>query len=76
MAANARTRVAENRWDNVDIVVGDAMTAPLPADLDAALFFLAISTPAPREPPRVLWRLWGALGSVESAGWIHAAVVG
>jgi hypothetical protein len=29
-----------------------------------------------REPPRVLWRLWGALGSVESAGWIHAAVVG
>jgi ubiquinone/menaquinone biosynthesis C-methylase UbiE len=40
MTAHARTRVAENRWDNVDIVIGDATTAPLPADLDAALFFL------------------------------------
>jgi ubiquinone/menaquinone biosynthesis C-methylase UbiE len=40
MAAHARTRVAENRWDNVDIVIGDATTAPLPADVDAALFFL------------------------------------
>jgi phosphatidylethanolamine/phosphatidyl-N-methylethanolamine N-methyltransferase len=40
MAAHARTRVAENRWDNVDIVVGDAATAPLPADVDGALFFL------------------------------------
>ncbi len=28
------------------------------------------------EPPWVSWRLWGALGLVESAGWIHAAVVG
>jgi SAM-dependent methyltransferase len=40
MVAHARTRVAENRWDNVDIVVGDAATAPLPADVDGALFFL------------------------------------
>jgi ubiquinone/menaquinone biosynthesis C-methylase UbiE len=40
MAAHARTRVAENGWDNVDIVVGDAATAPLPADMDGALFFL------------------------------------
>jgi SAM-dependent methyltransferase len=40
MAAHARSRVAENRWDNVDIVVGDATTAQLPADVDAALFFL------------------------------------
>jgi SAM-dependent methyltransferase len=40
MAARARTRVAANRWDNVDIVVGDAATAPLPADVDGALFFL------------------------------------
>jgi SAM-dependent methyltransferase len=40
MAAHARTCVAENRWDNVDIVVGDAATAPLPADVDGALFFL------------------------------------
>jgi SAM-dependent methyltransferase len=40
MAAHARARAATNRWDNVDIVVGDAATAPLPADVDAALFFL------------------------------------
>ena len=40
MTAHARTRVAENSWDNVGIVVGDATTAPLPADVDGALFFL------------------------------------
>src|SRR4029453_16804964 len=40
MAAHARTRSATNRWDNVDIVVGDAATAPLPADVGGALFFL------------------------------------
>jgi ubiquinone/menaquinone biosynthesis C-methylase UbiE len=40
MAAHARTRAATNGWDNVDIVVGDAATAPLPADVDGALFFL------------------------------------
>jgi ubiquinone/menaquinone biosynthesis C-methylase UbiE len=40
MAAHARSRVATNRWDNVDIVVGDAATAPLPEDVDGALFFL------------------------------------
>ena len=40
MAAHARTRVAESRWDNVDVVVGNAATAPLPADADGALFFL------------------------------------
>ena len=40
MAAHARTRVAENKWNNVDIVLGDAMTAPLPQDVDGALFFL------------------------------------
>jgi ubiquinone/menaquinone biosynthesis C-methylase UbiE len=40
MAAHARTRVAKNRWDNIDIVVGNAATAPLPADMDGALLFL------------------------------------
>jgi SAM-dependent methyltransferase len=40
MAAHARARVAEARWDNVDIVVGDAATAPLPTAVDGALFFL------------------------------------
>jgi ubiquinone/menaquinone biosynthesis C-methylase UbiE len=40
MAARAQARVAENGWDNVDLVVADAATAPLPADVDGALFFL------------------------------------
>jgi SAM-dependent methyltransferase len=40
MAAHARARVDENGWDNVDIVVGDAATAPLPDEVDGALFFL------------------------------------
>ena len=40
MATRARARVAENKWGNVDIVVGDAATAPLPATVDGALFFL------------------------------------
>ena len=40
MAAHARNRVATNGWGNVDIVVGDAATAPLPANVDGALFFL------------------------------------
>lgn len=40
MAALARTRVVENGWDNIDVMVGDAATAPLPADVNGALFFL------------------------------------
>jgi ubiquinone/menaquinone biosynthesis C-methylase UbiE len=40
MAAHARNRVVTSGWDNVDIVVGDAATAPLPANVDGALFFL------------------------------------
>jgi ubiquinone/menaquinone biosynthesis C-methylase UbiE len=40
MAAHARARVVTNRWDNVDIVVGEAATAALPANVDGALFFL------------------------------------
>jgi ubiquinone/menaquinone biosynthesis C-methylase UbiE len=40
MAALARTGAAEGGWDNIDVVVGDAATVPLPADVDAALFFL------------------------------------
>src|SRR5205823_2020476 len=27
------------------------------------------------EPPRVAWRLWGALGSVEARNWPHATVL-
>jgi SAM-dependent methyltransferase len=41
MTAVARARVADAGWDNVDIVVSDAATAPLPRDADGALFFLA-----------------------------------
>jgi SAM-dependent methyltransferase len=40
MAAVARTRIADQGWDNVDLVVGDATQAPLPSDVDAVLFFL------------------------------------
>jgi ubiquinone/menaquinone biosynthesis C-methylase UbiE len=40
MAALARTRAADHGWDNIDVVVGDAATAPLPADVNGALFFL------------------------------------
>jgi ubiquinone/menaquinone biosynthesis C-methylase UbiE len=40
MATHARNRVATNGWGNVDVVVGDAATAPLPANVDGALFFL------------------------------------
>lgn len=40
MAAVARARVREAGWNNVDIVVSDAATAPLPLHADGALFFL------------------------------------
>ena len=39
MAAVARRRVDDERWDNVEVVVGDAATAPLPSDVDGILFF-------------------------------------
>jgi SAM-dependent methyltransferase len=41
MAAVARDRVAQAGWDNVDIIVSEATTAPLPTQADGALFFLA-----------------------------------
>jgi ubiquinone/menaquinone biosynthesis C-methylase UbiE len=40
MAAIARARVGEAGWDNVEVVVGEAASAPLPSDVDGALFFL------------------------------------
>ena len=40
MAAVARQRIADEGWDNVEVVVGDAATAPLPTGVDGALFFL------------------------------------
>lgn len=40
MAAVARSRVAEAGWGNVEILVGEAATVPLPAAVDGALFFL------------------------------------
>lgn len=36
----ARARISDAGWDNVEIVVGGAATAALPADVDGALFFL------------------------------------
>lgn len=49
MAAVARARIAEESWGNVEVVVGDASTATLPAPVDGALFFLThdlVRTPA------------------------------
>jgi SAM-dependent methyltransferase len=39
MAAVARQRVDDNGWTNVEVLVGDAATAPLPTDVDGILFF-------------------------------------
>lgn len=40
MAAIARARVTQAGWDNVDLIVDEAATAPLPTPADGALFFL------------------------------------
>jgi ubiquinone/menaquinone biosynthesis C-methylase UbiE len=40
MAAVARVRAAEAGWSNVEVVVGDAKTAPMPGMVDGALLFL------------------------------------
>lgn len=40
MAAVARQGISAHGWANVDIIVGDAATAPLPSDVDGILFFL------------------------------------
>lgn len=39
MAAVARRRIRDSDWANVEVVVGDAATAPLPSDVDGVLFF-------------------------------------
>lgn len=39
MAAVARERIARHAWENVEVVVGDAATAPLPSGLDGVLCF-------------------------------------
>ncbi len=40
MAAVARHRIADRGWTNVEVIVGDAVNAPMPDEVDAALFFL------------------------------------
>ena len=40
MAAVARQRIDDAGWDNVEVVVGDAASAPLPTGVDGVLFFL------------------------------------
>jgi ubiquinone/menaquinone biosynthesis C-methylase UbiE len=40
MTAVARARVTTAGWDNVDIIVSEAANAPLPTQVDGALFFL------------------------------------
>jgi ubiquinone/menaquinone biosynthesis C-methylase UbiE len=39
MAAVARQRIEAHGWKNVEVIVGDAVTAPLPTDVDGILFF-------------------------------------
>jgi hypothetical protein len=39
MAAVAHQRIEDNEWKNVEVLVGDAATAPLPRDVDGILFF-------------------------------------
>jgi SAM-dependent methyltransferase len=39
MAAVARQRIEDNRWKNVEVLVGDAATTALPGDVDGILFF-------------------------------------
>jgi ubiquinone/menaquinone biosynthesis C-methylase UbiE len=40
MTAIAQERVSQAGWGNVDVVVSEATSAPLPPDVDGALFFL------------------------------------
>lgn len=40
MAAVARQRIAHHGWSDVEVIVGDASTAPLPNGVDGILFFL------------------------------------
>ncbi|MFP5327588.1 MAG: class I SAM-dependent methyltransferase, partial [Acidimicrobiia bacterium] len=40
MAAVARKRIDDHGWTNVEVIVGDASTVPLPTDVDGVLFFL------------------------------------
>jgi SAM-dependent methyltransferase len=40
MTAIARARIAEAGWSNVDLILSEAATAPLPTGVDGALFFL------------------------------------
>ena len=40
MAAVARQRIADHGWTNVEVIVGDARTAPLPDAVDGILLFL------------------------------------
>src|SRR5215217_5933524 len=40
MTAVARRHIADQGWDNVEVVVGDATVAPLPTGVDGVLFFL------------------------------------
>lgn len=40
MAAIARNRATQHGWSNIEVVVGDAASAPLPQGVDGALFFL------------------------------------
>jgi SAM-dependent methyltransferase len=56
MAAVARQRIEDNEWKNVELLVGDAATAPLPRDVDGIVFF---ETHDLMRTPAVEARGWG-----------------
>lgn len=57
MAAVARRHIADQGWDNVEVVIGDATVALLPTDVDGVLFFLVHDL---TRLPRVVERAVGA----------------
>jgi len=57
MAAVACQRIEAKGWTNVEVVVGDAATAPLPAEVDGILFF---ETHDLMRTPEVVKRVVGA----------------
>lgn len=75
MAAVARRRIDDHRWTNVEIIVGDASTVPLPTNVDGVLFFLVhdlTRTPAVVQRAVAAGRLGSrvvALGPVSAPRW-------
>jgi len=66
MAGVARQRIEDHGWNNVEVIVGDASTVPLPSDVDGVLFF---ETHDLMRTPVVVRR---AVGAARPGAWIVA----